>query len=89
MTLCLLVYAALEYRIREGLKLYGLFVLSQTKKKIQNPTAKWVFESFAGIHVIYNNSEIKNEIQSLILNLQDKQKTILQVLGDIYYKIYS
>lgn len=89
MTLCLLVYAALEYRIREGLKLYGLFVLSQTKRKIQNPTAKWIFESFAGIHVIYNYCDSKNEIQSLILNLQDRQRIILQVLGEIYSKIYS
>ena len=51
MTLCLLVYSALEYKLRLGLKLYGLYVLSQTKRKTQAPTAKWVFESLAGIHI--------------------------------------
>ena len=88
MTLCLLVYSALEYKLRLGLKLYGLYVLSQTKRKTQAPTAKWVFESFAGIHIIYNRNT-GSDIQSLILNLQDRQKVILQALGDVYAQIYS
>ena len=88
MTLCLLVYSALEYKLRLGLKLYGLYVLSQTKRKTQAPTAKWVFESFAGIHIIYKRNT-GSDIQSLILNLQDRQKVILQALGDIYAQIYS
>lgn len=84
MTLCLMVYSALEYRIRESLKLAGLYILSQTKKKTRTPTAKWVFECFSGIHVVKIN-----RITEIILNLREQQTTIIKCLGNLYEKIYS
>jgi len=41
MTLCLLVYAALEYRIRETLKAHNQTFPNQKGKPITNPTARW------------------------------------------------
>jgi transposase len=43
MTVCLLVYAALEHRIRRALHKHGATFPNQKGKRIQNPTARWVF----------------------------------------------
>jgi transposase len=52
MTVCLLVYAALEYRIRKALKDQGGTFPNQNGTLVQNPTARWVFHYFVGIHVL-------------------------------------
>jgi transposase len=52
MTLSLAVYAALEYKIRENLAAQNQFFPDQKGKQIQNPTARWVFVSFTGIHIL-------------------------------------
>jgi transposase len=43
MTVCLLVYAALEHRIRRALHEQGATCPNQKGKRIQTPTARWVF----------------------------------------------
>ena len=53
MTVCLLVYAALEYRIRTALKEHAGHLSGPKRQAIQNPTARWVFHYFVGIHVLY------------------------------------
>src|SRR5262245_17468155 len=53
MTVCLLVYAALEYRIRTALKEHGATFPDQKGRRIPNPTTRWVFHYFVGIHVLY------------------------------------
>jgi transposase len=52
MTVCLLVYAALEYRIRKGLTDSQATFPSQKGQPGQNPTARWVFQYFGGIHLL-------------------------------------
>jgi transposase len=84
MTLCLMVYAAIEYRIRRALEVTNKTVLSQLKKPTQKPTTRWIFECFAGIHVL-----IIDEITELVLNLKDQHLSILELLGSEYYKLYS
>ena len=46
MTLCLLVYAALEYRIRQALIQAQQTFPNQVGRMISNPTARWVFQFF-------------------------------------------
>ena len=53
MTLCLLVYAAIEYKIRKELKKQNKTFPNQLGKPVQNPTARWVFECFFAIHELY------------------------------------
>lgn len=84
MTLCLMVYAAIEYRIRRALEHSKKTVLDQLNKPTQKPTTRWIFECFAGIHVL-----IINEITERILNLKDRHLFILELLGPEYYKPYS
>jgi transposase len=84
MTLCLLVYAALEYRIREALKAHNRSFPNQKGKLINNPTARWVFQFFTGIHVLSIGGA-----QALILNMNQHHAALLKLLGDPYEKIYS
>ena len=84
MTVCLLVYAALEYRIRTVLKEHEATFPDQKGKRIQNPTARWVFHYFVGIHVLYIPGQ-----GLLILNLTDEHQHLLQLLGKRYAWFYQ
>ena len=83
MTVCLLVYAALEYRIRTVLKDQGATFPDQKGKRIQNPTARWVFHYFVGIHVLRIPGQ-----PYIVLNLTEEHLHLLQLLGDRYAWFY-
>jgi transposase len=83
MTVCLLVYAALEYRIRTVLKEQEATFPDQKGKRIQNPTARWVFHYFVGIHVLYIPGQ-----GLFVLNLTDEHQHLLQLLGKRYAWFY-
>jgi transposase len=81
MTLCLMVYAALEYRIRHGLQQQGHTVLNQVKKPTDRPTARWIFHGFVGIHILFQDGERVG-----ILNLEEQHWKIINLLGyQAYY----
>jgi transposase len=84
MTVCLLVYAALEYRIRTALKTHQATFPNQKGQPIQNPTARWVFQYFVGIHLLCIPGE-----WPLVLNLTDEHQHLLQLLGQPYKAFYS
>jgi transposase len=83
MTLCLLVYSALEWRIREGLQASGLAFPDQKGNPTQRPTARWVFQVFHGIHLLLDGG------REVVLNLEDRHRRILTVLGHRYEKLYA
>jgi len=84
MTICLLVYAALEQSIRSKLKAHNATFPNQQGKQTQNPTAKWVFNCFVGIHLL-----IVDEKQRMILNLNERQRSLLDLLGEGYWHFYT
>jgi transposase len=84
MTLCLLVYAALEHRIRERLHTHRKTFPHQTGKPVQNPTARWVLQYFVGIHLL-----ILADGQELVLNLNEHHQSLLELLGQAYEAFYS
>lgn len=84
MTLCLLVYAALEYRLRQALKAHDQSFPNQKGQPIQNPTVRWVFQCFVGIHLL-----IIHRAQALVLNLQEHHRLLLTLLGEHYEAFYS
>jgi len=84
MTLCLLVYAALEYRIRTVLKTHHETFPNQKAQPIDNPTARWVFQYFSGIHVL-----IIAKMKELVLNLNEHHWSLLRLLGKRYELLYS
>lgn len=84
MTSCLMIYAALEHIIRRELSSKNLYFPDMKKKPTQTPTAKWVFWCFIGIHELSINQEVKG-----VLNINDRQKIILNCLGEKYWTVYS
>jgi transposase len=85
MTICLMVYAALEYDIRNELKEQNKYFPNQLKKNVQNPTAKWVIYSFHGIHILTNPEA---HLQSII-NYEPLHKKILKLLDHHFQKYYT
>lgn len=84
MTCSLMIYAALEHRIREQLKAQDKHILDMKNKPTQKPTARWVFLRFDGIHELHINEAIP-----IITGLNEQQQIVLQVLGKRYLEIYS
>jgi transposase len=84
MTSCLMIYAALEHLIRKKLKEKELYFQSMKNKPTQKPTARWVFQCFAGIDEL-----CINEQQKIILNLKSRHEVILNCLGQQYWDFYS
>jgi transposase len=84
MTVCLLVYAALEYRIRNALKDHEATFPDQKGKRIQHPTARWVFHCFVGIHLLCQAGE-----WPIVLNLTDEHANLLRLLGKPYMRFYD
>ncbi len=84
MTICLLVYAALEYRMRQVLKEKKQTFPNQKGKLIENPTIRWVFQYFVGIHLL-----IFEGIQIIVSNLDQHHLKILSLLGKDYEDFYS
>ena len=82
MTVCLMVYAALEYRIRQGLRQKGETVLNQLKKPTDRPTARWIFHCFEGIHILFQNQACVG-----ILNIEQRHWQIINLLG--YQRYYT
>lgn len=84
MTLCLMVYAAIQHRIRYELRKQSRVFLNQKKKPCQNPTARWVFFCFQGVSVLTVNNQ-----EQRVVGLKERQWTIIQVLGILYESVYS
>ncbi len=86
MSLSLLIYAALERKLKLALKEQNLTVPNQLKKEVQNPTMKWVFALFKGMHCLYTHSNDN----PILLNINPLHIKIIQLLGKYvanYYKL--
>jgi len=84
MTCCLMIYAALEHKIRSKLQEKSMFFPDMKNKPSQKPTARWVFFCFQGISEL-----LVEQTELLIINMQDRQKVILDCLGPQYWQVYS
>lgn len=84
MTCSLMIYAALEHRIRQGLVEQNRSVADMKKKPTQKPTARWIFLRFGGVHE-YQLGEAPPQVTGLTAD----QQIILDVLGERYRQIYS
>jgi hypothetical protein len=76
------VYTAMGYRVRQALKKQDKTVPDQKGKPATNPTARWIFQLFVGIHVL----ELPNGKQ-MTLNLKQEHRDILSLLS--YLNVYS
>jgi transposase len=83
-TVCLLVYAALEYRIPQALKAHEATFPDQKGKQIRNPTARWVLHYFVGIHLLCQAGQ-----WPIVLNLTEDHQHLLRLLGRPYMRFYD
>jgi hypothetical protein len=83
MTVCLLVYAALEYRIRQALQDHGATFPNQQGQPGQNPTARWVVQYVVGMHVLLIPGP-----WPVVLNLTEEHQQLLKLLGKPYERFY-
>ena len=82
-TCCLMVYAGLEHKIRDGLKTVLAFFTSMTNKPTIKPTARWVFLKYNAIHLHHWQGETKG------VGLKPHQIDLLKLLGKHYEQVYS
>ena len=84
MTCCLMVYAALEHQIRTKLVETSSYFPDMKNKPSQKPTARWVFQCFDGISIVY-----LPDIPSIVTNIEERNRTIIDCLGPEVQRIYS
>jgi transposase len=87
MTLCLMVYALAQYQLREALAAAQDTVPNQLKKEIKNPTLKWVFCLFQGIHVV--KATINGIVHEVVTNLNETRRKIIGYFGENAMQIYG
>ena len=85
MTLCLLVYASLEYTIRQKLKEEEPFFPDQKGVPTQRPTARWVFSCFFAIHVLM----LSVMAPPMVVGVKVHQRRLLWLLGSAYRRFYE
>lgn len=84
MTLCLLVYAAIEWRVRQALQLSQQSFPDQKGQATQRPTARWVFQFFSGIRLLK-----VMDAQTLVLGVSPHHRTLLSLLGNRFVELYA
>lgn len=83
MGLCLLVYNIGQRMIRQKLKKRGDKIRNQGKKWIDNPTLRWIFQLFQGIH------SVEIEGRKMVSNLRVEIKKILGYFSKNCQKYYE
>jgi transposase len=84
MTVCVLVYAALAYRIRQALPDQAATFPNQRGKRLQQPTARWVFQDVVGIPLLCQAGQ-----WPIVLNLTAAHQHVLRLLGKPYMRLYD
>lgn len=84
-TVCMLVYATLEYRICQGLEAHEATFPEQRGKRTASPTARWVFYDFVGIHLLY----LPDPLWPIVINLNEEYQHLLNLLVSRYAWFYQ
>ena len=80
MTLCLMVYNLLEYRIRSALEKQKETLPNQKNRETSKPTIRWVFQLMEGVSIVrfFEGSECEKEA---VTNLHRIRSNIVQLAG--------
>lgn len=82
MSLCLLVYNLGQRELRNSLKRAKIGIKNQLGKLTSNPTLRWIFQCFQGIHILTLNGI------NQIVNLTELRHLILDFLPSSCQKYY-
>ena len=70
--------------MRQALKEHAAPLPDQKGHRIQNPTARWVFHDFVGMHVL----RIPGQWEPLGVHLTEEHQSLLRLLGKPYERLY-
>ena len=87
MTLCLMVYGFAQYSLRAQLKKHADTLPSQTEKATNQPTMKWIYRLFHGVHAL--KIQYSGTIKALILNVNELLKKIIVYFGEVACRVYN
>ena len=87
MGLALLIFALGERQLRQALKHSNLTIPDQTGKPTQNPTLRWVFQTFEGLDVLSVWADGRLVARQL-LNLRPVHQQIMFLLGPQVQQCY-
>ncbi|MCS4198115.1 hypothetical protein GGP46_002986 [Salinibacter ruber] len=76
------VLEALQHRIRQGLQSDNWSYPDQKGKPTQRLTARRIFQSFEGIHVLHVGS------QHFVLNMEEHHRTAVSILEPGYERLF-
>ncbi len=77
----------MQYYLREQLKKRDETAVSQIGKQTNNPSMKWIYRLFHGVHVL----KIKDEdsLKTGVLNVNAVLKKIIRLFGEQACRIYN
>ena len=90
MTLCLMVYNLMQYKLRQKLKETDDTLPNQLGKEVKNPTVRWIFQIMEGIGLVrFFQDDLSTPIKECICNLNILRKKIIRLFGDIACWMYG
>lgn len=87
MTLTLMVYAIAQHDLRHALKIAQDTIPNQLKKETANPSMKWVYRLFFGVHLV--TLRLQDKTQEIVINLKAVHKKIIRYFGSRAMEIYG
>lgn len=87
MVLALLAYAITQRTIRMQLVNRKLTVPNQINKPTNNPTLKWLFQCFEGVHLVHIT--IDGVIHSIVQGVNELRQQVIDLLGQETKNIYK
>lgn len=87
MTLALLVYSVTERRLRTALKKANETLPNQIRKPVKNPTLRWIFQIFEGVHVVHIKTE--SVIKKIVSGLDNLKLKILSFFSTVVQSFYG
>jgi transposase len=87
MFITLLVYAIAERALRKALVEHKETVKSQSKKDVQNPTMRWIFQKMEDIIVLEYIED--NQLIIQFMNMTEEIKKIIRLLGSECMSMYG
>lgn len=87
MTLCLMVYAFVQYHIRLRLKEEKETLSNQLNKPTDKPTATWVFRIMRAISIV--RVRVESAVQEFVANLDDLSIKVIKLFGPEATRIYG
>ena len=89
MTLCLLVYAVAQHRLRQKLRATNDTLPNQLGKPFQKPTLRWIFQLMEGIAVVRFFDDARTRLHTIVTNLDDLRRKIIRLFGKNACGIYK